>query len=133
MSGERGQIVAAVAVLTEYAAAYQCPHQPPERVSVRADAARQLIQPASFSRKGVGDAERGGRLDCLRYPRPQYQLQHRDRRWNQPLMKSIKVVAETLEDSGQFLGGRNLCLGRHCVFSSSTNRAAISRYHARDQ
>jgi len=41
--GKRGQVIAAVAVLAEYAATDQCPHQPLEGVGVRADTVCQLI------------------------------------------------------------------------------------------
>src|SRR5215471_7294323 len=41
--GKRGQAVAAIAVLAEYAATNQRPHQPLEGAGVRADTVRQLI------------------------------------------------------------------------------------------
>jgi hypothetical protein len=60
----------AVAVLAEYAATDQRPHQPLEGVGVRADTVRQLIQGQGPFRQGVGDTEFGGHPNRLRHPRP---------------------------------------------------------------
>src|SRR6478609_576027 len=103
---ESGQLIAAVAALAEYAAADQRPHQSPEGFGVRPDAVCQIIQGQWIFREGVGDAEFGGHLDGLRYPCPGNQLEHHHRRGGRPLMKSIEMVAKTLDDTGHF-GGWN--------------------------
>src|SRR5262249_4315712 len=115
---ESGQGIAPVAALAEYAPADQGPHQSPEGIGVRADAVCQVSQGEWFFAEGIGDAQFGGHLDGLRYPCPVDQLEHRRHRRGRPLMKSIEVMAKTLDDTGHF-GGWNQQIFWHRVYLPS--------------
>jgi hypothetical protein len=101
-------------VLAEDATTDQCPHQPAERIGIRAHPDCQIVQAQRSVLKSVGDAELGGRVNRLGYPRPQKQIRYCDRRGRQSLMKSIHVVAHMLDKSDQSCG-RNFGSGRHGV------------------
>ena len=113
--GERGQVVAAIFVLAEDAAGDQCPHQPAQRIGIRGDAARQVVEGQRSVPERIGDAEFVARVNCLRHPCPQKEVCHDDRRRRQPLMESVQMVAHMLDESDQSCG-RNLRGGRSWHF-----------------